>query len=482
MILSGRWVVPVSSPPLEHAAIAVEGSQILEVGPLETISKNHPGHTLKRFPEAALLPGLVNVHSHLELTVLRGYLEGLDFWRWIRTLTRTKYEVLNRDDILASALLGAIEALRAGVTTVGDPMDIGASLDAVLATGLRGVLYQEVFSPNPAEAEQAVQTLKDKMSLHESRLARWPEGARIQPSILEGAEVVTRRRQRVTLGVSPHALFTVSGPLFQKTTRFALDHNYPVCIHAAESEAETQLVRDGSGPMMESFRQRGIEWNPPRTSPIAYLNNLGILNRGTLLVHCIQLEPSDYATLSNQGVSVAHCPKSNVRLRHGFMNLAAIRDHHIPTGLGTDSVASNNAMDLFEEMRFASANPCWMSAEDGLSTQEALRMATLGGAEALGLSNSIGSFEPKKQADVIAVDLSEPHALPVFSPVDALVLSARASDVVFTWLRVKWYLRQNSTQRHSRTGIASIPSESRRETSECTRPSLSYRPCSPAWW
>jgi 5-methylthioadenosine/S-adenosylhomocysteine deaminase len=219
----------------------------------------------------------------------------------------------------------------------------------------------------------------------------------------------------------------------QKAVRFAQEQNYPVCIHAAESEAETQFVKDGSGPMMESYRQRGIEWNPPRTSPIAYLHDLGILNPGTLLVHCIRLDSSDYDILGKQGACVAHCPKSNTRLRHGWMNLKALREHGIPTGLGTDSVASNNSMDLFEEMRFAASNPCWMNAEtDGLSTGEALWMATLGGAEALGLAKSIGSLEPEKEADVIAVDLSQPHNLPVFSPIDALVLSARASDVTFS--------------------------------------------------
>ena len=433
MILSGRWVVPVSSPPLDHGAIAIEASRILEVGSLENVCRNHPGRHLKSFPDAALLPGLVNVHSHLELTVLRGYLEGLDFWRWIRTLTRTKYEVLSEDDILTSALLGAIEAVRAGITTVTDPMDIGASLDAVLATGLRGVLYQEVFSPKPAEAEQALQSLTEKMNLLESRLARWPDGARLQARALNGSGDVARRRCRVTLGVSPHALFTVSAPLFQKAVHFAQEQKYPVCIHAAESEAETQLVKDGSGPIMESYRQRGIDWDPPRASPIAYLNNLGILNQSTLLVHCIRMESSDYDILSKQGVCVAHCPKSNARLQHGWMNLKAMREHRIPTALGTDSVASNNSMDLFEEMRFASANPCWINAgNDGLSTEETLRMATLDAAQALGLSKNIGSLEPEKEADVIAVDLSQPHNLPVFSPIDTLVLSARASDVVFS--------------------------------------------------
>jgi 5-methylthioadenosine/S-adenosylhomocysteine deaminase len=249
----------------------------------------------------------------------------------------------------------------------------------------------------------------------------------------ERAGFLALRRERVTLGVSPHAPFTVSARLFQKTAAFASEHNYPVCIHAAESEAETQLIKNGSGPMMASLQQRGIPWSPLLTTPIAYLNSLGVLNPGTLLVHCIRLEPPDFEILSQRGVTVAHCPKSNVRLRHGFMDLSAMRARHIPTGLGSDSVASNNSIDLFEEMRFASANPCWTTTGTvGFSAPEALRMATLGGAETLGMSDSIGSLEPQKQADVIAVDLSQPHHLPVFSPVDALVLSARASDVVFS--------------------------------------------------
>ncbi|MBM3803336.1 MAG: amidohydrolase family protein [Acidimicrobiia bacterium] len=434
MILSGRWVIPVSSSPLDHGAVAIEDSRILEVGPLETVSTHHPGHQLKQFPRAALLPGLVNTHSHLELTVLRGYLEGLNFWQWLRALTRAKYEILTQDDIAASALLGAIEAVRAGITTVADPMDIGASLDAILTTGLRGVLYQEVFSPKPAEADEALEKLKDKIRRLESRLSNWPDGAHFPAKHLDhGLSRLADRRTRVTLGVSPHALYTVSAPLFRQTIAFARDRNYPVCIHVAESEAETQLVEQGSGPMMESLRRRGVDWTPLGSSPVAYLHDLGALGKETLLAHCIRLKSSDYEILSQQGVSVAHCPKSNVRLRHGFMDLRSMREHHIPTGLGTDSVAANNSMDLFEEMRLALGNPCWMKDElTGLTAEDALRMATLGGAEALGFSNRIGSLEPGKQADIIAVDLAQPHHLPVFSPVDALVFSARASDVVFS--------------------------------------------------
>jgi cytosine/adenosine deaminase-related metal-dependent hydrolase len=419
MILSGRWVVPVSSPVLEKGAIVVEGSRIVDSGPVQTIRERYLHHSLRDFPDSVLLPGLVNVHSHLELTVLRGYLEGMDFWTWIRTLTRAKYELLSREDIWHSALLGAVEAVHAGITTVGDPMDIGVCLEAVLMAGLRGVLYQEVFSPKPEEADLALESLQTKLQELEARTGHWPE-----------------RQGRVRLGVSPHAPYTVSGPLFRKVCAFARSRNLRICIHLAESEAESQLLRDGTGPIQDAYRERGIVWNPPCCTPVEYLQQLGILGPSILLVHCIRLAPSDYVILKDHGVSVAHCPKSNWRLGHGFMNLKEMWRHGIPLGLGSDSMASNNAMDLFEEMRFALANPTLfdksLSDAPGIpSAADALRLATLGSAEALRLSEEIGSLDVGKQADVIAVDLSKPHLLPVFSPVDTLVYSARASDVHF---------------------------------------------------
>lgn len=422
MILSGRWVVPISAPAFENGAVVIQGDRIIDVGSVEEIRKGYPNQPWKNFPTSVLLPGLVNVHSHLELTILRGYLEGLDFWRWIRRLTQTKYQVLSRDDLLNSALLGAVEAIRAGITTLADPMDIGTSLEAILMAGLRGILYQEVFSPDPAESDVALESLRSKLGNLEGQLAHWPD-----------------RRSRVSTGVSPHAPYTVSGRLFQKVHEFARSQDLPVCIHLAESDAETALLRDGSGPIADSYRERGIAWKAPECTPVEYLERLGVLGRSMLLVHCVRLTASDFAVLQERGVSVAHCPKSNVRLGHGFMNLREMLRRGIPLGLGSDSVASNNAMDLFEEMRFALANPSFFgnteaspNASEQLSAAAVLRLATLGGAEALGLAAEIGSLEPGKQADLIAVDLARPHVLPVFSPIDALVHAAKASDVHLT--------------------------------------------------
>ncbi len=446
MILSSRWVIPISSPYIEEGAIVIEDDRILALGPTELIKREYPGHQVRSFGDTALIPGFVNAHCHMELTVLRGYLEELDFWDWIRKLTRTKYETLDSEDILVSALLGAVEAIRSGVTTIADPMDLGTSLDASVACGLRGVFYQEVFSPRPDEADEVMEKLRNKIGALRERLQNWRDLQFIEKYLSNPSDFSRQRfrdRQgRVTLGVSPHSPFTVSAPLFQKVDAFARSESLPVCIHVAESDAEISLLQDGAGPIMDSYRKRGIHWSPLRCTPIQYLHRLGVIHQSVLLVHCIRLEEEDYATLQSANAAVAYCPKSNARLGHGFMNLREMRRHRIRLGLGSDSVASNNSMDPFEEMRFALSNPFELKQDEKRATSVlplhrllpmgALRLATLGGAEALGLDESIGSLERGKQADVVAVDLSGAHTQPVFSPIDTLVLSARAADIRMT--------------------------------------------------
>ena len=433
MILSASWVVPVSSPPISEGAVVLDGERIQDVGPVAEMRRGYPGREVRDFRGAALLPGLVNTHTHLELTLLRGYLEDLPFWDWIRCLTRTKYELLTREDLGISAQAGACEAIRAGVTTLGDAMDLGAGLDALAASGLRGVLYQEIFSPRPEEAEERLADLEAKLANLE---------ARIETEEARRRGCAGGRPSRIVPGVSPHAPYSVSGPLFRKVGRWAASRGLPVCIHVAESEEERLLIEEGTGPMAEALRSRGIQWSAPGCSPVQYLDRLEVLGPGTLLVHCVRLRAPDFPILKQSGVSVAHCPKSNWKLGHGWMDLKQVFQAGIPLGLGSDSVASNNSMDLFEEMRFGLFNPSWFSRREGalaaggnregFRAEQALHLATLGGAEALGLSSSIGSLETGKQADLIAVDLAGIHTLPVYSPVTAIVHSARASDVILT--------------------------------------------------
>ena len=444
MILSAKWVIPITSPVVEHGAVLVEGDKIIDCGSLDRLRREYPLCSVRDFGEAAILPGFVNVHSHLELSILRGYLEDLPFWDWIRRLTQVKYEVLNREDLQISALLGAVETILSGITTVGDPMDFGTSLDAVLITGLRGVLYQEVFSPRSEESDAALSALNDRMRLLRNRIRNWgTEESDIDPTGLArvvNLEFPAMRKDRVRLGVSPHAPYTVSAPLFRKVHALAQSQGLPVCIHIAESEAETLLLEQGIGPIMAAWEQRGIPWSAPGCTPIEYLHRLGVIGESTLLVHCIRLGEGDIKILQGAGPSIAHCPRSNWKLRHGTADLKGLMQAGLRVGLGTDSVASSNNMDLFEEMRAAFSNPSWsrlgQSGEaaglGSVTAADILQMATLGGAEALDLDSQIGSLEKGKQADLIVVDLSQVHTQPVFSPVTTLVFSARASDVRMT--------------------------------------------------
>ena len=413
-ILTAQWVLPITSPPVPEGAVEVKGGRIRRVGrageillaggePLEVID----------FGCAALLPGLVNAHSHLELTVLRGLFEDLDFFRWIRRLTEAKYQHLNRSDFQVSSRWGALEALRAGITTLGDASDRGEVFDALLESGQRGIVYQEVFGPHPSEAEASLKALEGAV---DSLLAR-------------GAP-------RVKVGVSPHAPYTVSPRLFRDVTELALKRGLPLAIHAAESRWERLLVEEGKGPFAEQLRQRGIPWHAPGVSTVTYLSNLGVLQAKPLLIHAIDVSGEDLEKIRSSGSAVAHCPKSNAKLCHGVAPLVEILSKGIKAGLGTDSVASNNGCDLLEEARFACLLQRARSGASGLDlglldARALLRLMTLGGAEALGLAGEIGSIDPGKAADLIAVDLSGSHLTPSYDPEVTLVSSATGRDVVW---------------------------------------------------
>jgi cytosine/adenosine deaminase-related metal-dependent hydrolase len=415
-VYCARWVLPISSPPIEGGAVAVRGVAVVGVGAREEVLARFPGARVEEFGEAAILPGLVNCHSHLELTAMRGFLEHEegDFFAWLRKLTVARNELMSAEDRYASAAWGAVEAARAGVTCVGDASEGAAPvMRALREVGLRGVVYQEVFGPDPRDAREKLDGLRRKV-----------EGARAGENGL------------VALGVSPHAPYSVSAPLLGLVADYALAENLPVMIHAAESAAEEEFLRAGAGPFADGLRLRGIEWDVPGVSPIQHLADCGALRARPLLAHCIRTDARDVETIREWGARVAHCPKSNAKFGHGRAPLATFLSAGVNVGLGSDSVASNNACDLLEEARYAAlasrASGERLRGGRMVGAGEVLRAATEGGARALGLAPPAGTLMEGAPADLAIFSLEGAHQTPVHDPAAALVFSSSGRDALLT--------------------------------------------------
>ncbi|HEX5702005.1 MAG TPA: amidohydrolase family protein [Pyrinomonadaceae bacterium] len=442
-IYSARWVLPIASPAIENGAVAVAGETIAGVGTRDDLIARFPNAVATDFGPSVLLPGLVNAHSHLELTVMRGFLESeeTDFFAWLRKLTVARMSMTG-DDLFVSAACGAVEAARAGITCVGDSSSAATqSMKALREIGLRGIVYQESFGPDPQLADENVAKLRDQLE---------------KMRALDSAHV--------RAGVSPHAPYTVSAPQLELIAQLALEEHLPLMMHAAESEAETLFMLEGAGPFAEGLRARGIDWQAQKVSTIEYLARHRVLETRPLLAHCITVDDADIETIRSAGAGVAHCPKSNAKLRHGRAPFGKFLTANLNLGFGSDSVASNNNCDIFEEARFATllarvgrgSNPTVREGvapqnalPDGratapLSAEQALFAATLGGARALGLDNQIGSLVEGMQADLIAVALDGAHQQPATNPVDALIFSSSGRDVRMTMVAGKEVYRNDS--------------------------------------
>ncbi|MFL5596019.1 MAG: amidohydrolase family protein [Gemmatimonadaceae bacterium] len=401
-----RWVLPITQPPIENGTVVEREGLITYVGS----RAEAPAGEDQDLGDAILLPGLINTHTHLELTAMRGFLEDCRFAEWIDRLRQSRNEILDTSLLLDSARLGIIEGLEAGITSYADTCSSGVALYAMRELGVRGIMYQEVFGPDPSQAGIAMQDLEDRIG----KL---------------GAE----QTDLVSLGVSPHAPYTVSDPLYAAAAKFARSLRLPLAMHIAESEPEHDLVTKGTGDFAARWTRRGIPATRRARSPIALLEKHDALGSDALLIHCVRVDDADIATIARHDCSVAHCPASNAKFGHGIAPLLPLVDAGVRVGIGSDSVASNNRMDILDEARLAVLiHRAATTRHDTFGAHQALELATIGGARALRIDSRVGSLEVGKDADLAAFRVDIPRTTPVGDPYSAAIfaLPGRSAEMV----------------------------------------------------
>lgn len=376
-LLSAGWVVPMSGPPIRDGAVLIgSDGRIVGAGRRGSVAAP-PDAESSEWPEAVLIPGLVNTHTHLELTGFAGLAEEEEFPAWIRRIRALKAE-RTPADYLDAARQGLRDCHAAGITTIADTGDSGAVIEALAEAGGSGIAYHEVFGPHPAQLPESLEGLKARV-----------------------AELRGFESARVRLGVSPHAPYTVSGALYRAVAEFADREHLPIAVHLAESLAESELVGKGAGAFAEAWTARGIPLPDSRgRTPVEWLDAHGVLGERTLAIHVVQAGRDDVTRLAGRRTAVAHCPLSNRRHGHGAAPLAEFIQGEVRVGVGTDSVASVGRLDLLAEARAARALA-------GLTAAEALALATNGAAEALGLGGQVGALVPGNWGDAAALRVPE---------------------------------------------------------------------------
>jgi 5-methylthioadenosine/S-adenosylhomocysteine deaminase len=384
----------VEGAPIEDGAVAIaDDGTIAAVGPRAELGSD------EHHSESVVLPGFVNAHTHLEYDVYAGFGDGLRFAEWIGLHVQRKARI-DLEDMEAIARAGAANCLRSGITTVGDCSFSGAAATACSELGLRGTIYLEVFGETDAPIADRFQPMRERIA---------------------GA-----LSDEVRLGISPHAPYTCTIDLYRASTELGL----PVATHLAESDDETTFLRTGGGGWA-SFAELLVP--PLGTTGIRALAEAGLLSSNVLVAHCVKADEEEIALLAEHDVPVAHCPRSNGILGCGVAPLTALRHAGVRVCIATDSPASTPSFDMFEEMRAAIvAARAREGRPDALTAADALELATLGGARALGLDAALGSLVPGKQADLTVVSLAETPFIPWEDPVTGAVLGGSPQGVVAT--------------------------------------------------
>ncbi|MEM2518193.1 MAG: amidohydrolase [Candidatus Bathyarchaeia archaeon] len=392
LLICGCILLPMKDERIiEDGAVAIRNGKIVSIGKNESLR----GIKAKKIIDAkgkVALPGLINCHTHVAMTLFRGLAEDKPLNVWLQEIIWPLETKLTSEDVYAGALLGCLEMLKSGTTCFADMyFHEKAVAEAVRESGIRGVLSEGILEIG--NREMGEKTFNNSLNFAKNFMG-FAEG-------------------RVTTMLAPHAAYSCSPELLRKVKEKALELGVGVHIHLAES----------SEMFKEFERLYGC-------SEVTFLDKLGFFDGRVLAAHCISLSEADRRVLALRGVNVVHVPVANMKLGLDAARVKELVDLGVNVALGTDGPASNNTLDMFETMKAAALLQKHIYRDPSvLTAYQILRMATLNGAKALGLDGLIGSLEVGKRADIVLVDLSKPHLKPLHNVYAALVYSARGSDV-----------------------------------------------------
>jgi aminodeoxyfutalosine deaminase len=425
LVILADLVFPVDEAPIEDGCVWISGGRIARVGRRADLEGSLPaGAPIRRFPGSAVIPGLINTHSHLELSSMQGRiprptLQNEDFTDWIKHVLAIR-ESWGPADFDASVRFGTRLLVESGTTTIGDVTASGTSLLPLIESGLRAVVFREVLGFGAEREERAHTTCEEWLNRSEASMAG--------------------SRGRVSLALSPHAPHSTSPAIYQDCVRMAAGAGALISTHVSETRTEIELIERGTGRFRDLLAFRGLPmdaWATPGVSPLRYLEDLGVLAAPGLAIHVNYLEPGDLDVLSRSCLVPTFCPQSHRFFGHINHPAAQILEHGIPLVLGTDSLASNDNLDMLEEMRLI------QKLFPQIAPSRWLNCATLEAARALQMDLMTGSLTVGKHADLAVVQLSAEER-PAGSPLAAAggdlasLLLAPRSHVVATMIAGEW--------------------------------------------
>jgi len=400
LLIEARWTIPVEPAGivLENHAVAINDGRIVAILPQDQAAVRFAPRSLRQLTNHILIPGLVNLHTHAAMTLLRGLADDLPLMDWLQNhIWPAEAKHVSAQFVHDGTLLACAEMLRGGITCFNDMYFFPkAAAEAALASGMRAAIGLVTLDFPTAYAADADDYLAKGLAVRDE----------------------LRDEALLSFCLAPHAPYTVSDRSFTKVLTLAEQIELPIHVHLHETAQEID----------DSVRQFGMR-------PIERLHRLGLLSPGLIAVHAVHLNTAEIELLAEHGCSIAHCPSSNLKLASGIAPVAELARRGVNIGLGTDGAASNNRLDLFQEMRLAALLAKGQSGHaDAINAHQALRMATLGGAQALGLDATIGSIAPGKAADLCAVRLDDIGLSPCYSPVSHLVYTAGREHVSDVWV------------------------------------------------